>query len=91
MGASLSRRTRDLCALSDCRSGSLCPYEVVYGCPPYFSAGHVGVLETTVIRKHKALTLVDFVLDGVRHKEWQDRVWPWLCCPFRLMDVEEGF
>ena len=86
----LSQRTRENCALSDCRTYSWCPYELVHGCPPYFPIGSEIAIETKVISKDEDLTLVEFVLDGVKHKEWQVRQWPWLCCPFRPLE-EEGF
>lgn len=92
IGGILSQHTRELCALSDCRTYSWCPYELVYGCPPYFAgmAETETAIETKVLDKDEGLTLVKFVLDGVKHKEWQVRQWPWLCCPFRPLG-EGGF
>ena len=90
MGGTLSQRTKGLCALSDCRTYSWCPYEIVHGCPPYFNAGSENAIVTKVLGKDEEFTLVEFVLDGVKHKEWQVRLWPWLCCMFRPLE-EGGF
>jgi|GEM_PF-4764035 len=87
----MGRSVQRLCALADARLGGWCPYQLTRGCPPYFRNGYETPIMTEVIAEDGELSLVEFKLGSVVHREWQQRFWPWLCCPFRQIDTEEGF
>jgi len=82
-----SELVRAICTYGeDDGADELCPYRLLWGCPPWFKVGQPHLpITCESMQPDSDSMVITFTIGRLRCVERRDAIsWPWLTCPFRI-------